>query len=139
MIPATPHPRIRNFLLPFTLMICWTLLSATSCKDEIGKVAGTVSFKGVPCQPGQPDFNVPPCSGPYPNYEVIIYHASAPEQPVLTIKSGSDGNYHADLPAGDYRIYTQNGIRATDRTEHKFTIKPAETITLNLTVFTGIL
>jgi hypothetical protein len=105
----------------------------------MGKVSGAVQFRGLPCQAGQPDHNVPPCSGTYPNYDVKIYVDGQMDKAVFSVKTGQDGSYVADLPVGNYVIRTQNGPMEKHQSENKFTIKAGETSVLNLTVSTGIL
>ena len=38
---------------------------------KLGVLEGTVHFSGMACPPDRS--KTPPCDGPYPNYEVIIY------------------------------------------------------------------
>lgn len=130
---------MKKFLVLPLALLFWIVLSAHGCRPEMGKLAGKVEYRGVPCQPGQPDFNVPPCSGSYPNYEVQIFHVSKLDEPVLKIKTGPDGLFQVDLPAGDFIIYTQNGPFEKNKKENKFSIKPKESTTIQLMVNTGIL
>gem|GEM_PF-2216685 len=125
-----------------SLALClpvWMILTAQSCKDSFGSISGKVSFKGVPCQAGQPDFHVPPCSGPYPQYEIQIFTVTQTETPVLTLKSGLDGQFQADLPAGEYVIFTQNGPFEKHKKQNFFVVVPKQTSTVNLLINTGIL
>jgi hypothetical protein len=130
---------MKNFLLSCSLAFLWTVFIAAGCKLEMGKLSGKVQFRGVPCQVGQPDYNVPPCSGYYPNYEVQVYLDGQMDKPVLTVKSAEDGGYIADLPVGDYIIRTQNGPQIKNQKENKFKISAGETTELDLMISTGIL
>jgi hypothetical protein len=130
---------MKNTLLALILSILWVTLMAAGCKEQMGKLSGSVQFRGLPCQPGQPDHNVPPCSGYYPNYEVHVFVEGQMDKAVLTVKSGEDGSYFADLPAGNYVIRTQNGPMEKHQAENKFKITAGETTVLNLTISTGIL
>lgn len=123
-------------IIPFFVLV---LLLAAGCKDEVGKVAGTVTFQGVNCQEGQPDFKVPPCTGAYPKYEIKVFKAGETENPVLTTMTGDDGSYSIDLPAGDYVIFTQNGPKESNKQENAFKVEKEKTTSLPLRVHTGIL
>jgi hypothetical protein len=130
---------MKNVFLACTFAFLWTVLVSAGCKHEMGKLSGKVQYRGLPCQVGQPDYNVPPCSGFYPNYEVQVYLEGQMDKPVLTVKSAEDGGYFADLPVGAYVIRTQNGPQAKHQSENKFKITAGETTEVNLTVSTSIL
>jgi hypothetical protein len=68
-------------------------------------IFGTVYYSGIPCRPL--NMKIPPCDGPYPNYEVIIYDQSGMEI-VDRIFTDDDGNYSFTLPAGIYTIYSRS-------------------------------
>jgi hypothetical protein len=102
-----------------------------------GKVSGVVSFQGLNCQPGQPDFNIPPCSGPYPNYKIEVYREDGTNL-ALTAMTDPKGNYGIELPTGKYVIYTQNGPMEKNREKHAFAIEKGKTSNLDLKVSTGI-
>ena len=102
-----------------------------------GKVTGTVHFSGLNCQPGQPDFNVPPCTGAYPNYKIEVYKADG-KTLALTAMTSALGAYRIDLPDGEYVIYTQNGPMEDNRKEHAFHIQRGNIVNLDLQVSTGI-
>jgi hypothetical protein len=103
-----------------------------------GRVSGTVQFHGLNCQPGQPDFNVPPCTGPYPNYKVEIYKGDG-KTLATTAMTDPQGSYRIDLPDGEYVIYTQSGPMESNRKEHRFNVQGGHILNLNLDVSTGIL
>ena len=102
-------------------------LSLTACRLDVGKVAGVVTFSGLPCQPGQPDFNVPPCTGPYPNLKLEIFAAAQPDLLVLTAMTDAKGNFDIELPVGEYIIYTQKGISADNKVANQFKIEKDKT------------
>jgi hypothetical protein len=102
------------------------------------KVAGVVTFSGLGCQPGQPDFNVPPCTGPYPNYKVEIYEASDEKHLKTTAMTDGRGNYSVELPKGEYVIFTQNGPKDDNLKRNAFSVSDKGTVNLNLNVSTGI-
>jgi hypothetical protein len=105
---------------------------------NVGKVTGSVNFSGLNCQPEQPDFNVPPCSGPYPNYKIEVYLENGTSL-ALTAMTNSKGQYSIELPSGDYVIYTQNGPMEKNRESHPVHIQKGSTVALDLRVSTGIL
>jgi hypothetical protein len=47
---------------------------------------GNVRSRGKPCPPAV-SFKVPPCSGPYPNYEITIYADNDKTKPHVTAKT----------------------------------------------------
>ena len=58
---------------------------------------------------------------------------------MLKIKTGPDGLFQVDLPAGDFIIYTQNGPLEKNKKENRFSIKTKESTNVQLMVNTGIL
>ena len=102
---------------------------------DLGTIAGTVSFIGVPCPPDE--IVGPPCNGRYPDYEVEVYRR---ERPTLAARTMSDatGHYEVELRAGDYLIFTRNGIRETDLARHEVTVVAGEVTTLDLVIDIGI-
>lgn len=119
----------------------FVMLAATfvACRYDTGTVSGTVRFSGLPCQPGQPDFNVPPCTGPYPNFKLEIYSTLKPETVATTVMTDRNGHYSIELPVGEYIIYTQKGIQPENKIENRFTIEKDKTTSLELSISTGIL
>lgn len=113
---------------------------AESPKGPPGRLAGTVHFIGTPCAPKEISGKapqVPPCDGPYPGYEIIIY-ARDGRRVMATTRSDAEGAYGVDLPPGTYVIYTQRGLRAGDRETHRTEIRSEALTTLNLVIDTGI-
>lgn len=69
---------------------------------ENGTLQGMVSYIGKPCPPTQ--LTVPPCSGPYPNYDIIIFDSDEITEISSTI-SDENGNYKISLMPNDYVVY----------------------------------
>ena len=67
-----------------------------------GRVAGRVTFAGLPCGPAV-ETRTPPCSGPYAGFEIVI-HEVATGSEALRVVTGEDGRYQAVLPAGRFEI-----------------------------------
>jgi len=99
-----------------------------------GLIEGTVTFVGVPCGPGMPS-RVPPCNGPYPNYEIVVYRADG-----VTIEtrasSDKNGNYRISLIPGNYIIYTPSG--PVMKKTNTLSIVSGKTTKLNLVIDVGI-
>ena len=98
---------------------------------------GTVNFKGKPCAPNSPSFRVPPCSGPYPGYEIEIY---TDEKNIITkAKTDVNGNFKLLLKPGKYLIYTRSGISKSNLKTTYFAIeKGKQTILPAIIVDTGL-
>jgi hypothetical protein len=75
-------------------------------------VKGVVHFLGLECPPNIPT-RTPPCSGPYPNYEVTAYSDNC-NTVVGTTKSDSAGEYYLALRSGNYTISTQTGLNPSE-------------------------
>jgi hypothetical protein len=125
--------------IAFSLSLVLLCLGISACGEEQGTLKGTVAFRGLPCQPGQPDFRVPPCSGPYPSYEVSIFSPDDLESPLVTTMTDSRGTYELKLPVGEYLIMTQNGPQPDIRKENRFNILKDEVTALSLEINSGIL
>lgn len=98
---------------------------------------GSVRYRGEPCPPGSLLFRVPPCSGPYPNYEIII-HGQDGKTIVSKLKTDLNGNYKGLLSPGTYVIYTRADIVPSNLKSIRFTIEPAKITKLStLVVDTG--
>jgi hypothetical protein len=119
----------------FVLDVAW---GGRGCnRPDTGRVTGVVNFSGLNCQPGQPDFNIPPCTGPYPNYKVEVYESDG-KSLKTTVMTDLKGNYRVELPSGAYVIYTQNGPMENNRKEYKFNVRSGGAVSLDLNVSTGI-
>jgi hypothetical protein len=98
-----------------------------------------VFFKGAKCNPESSFFKVPPCSGPYPNYEFYIYAANNTDLKKTLISNGKtniDGNYRVWLEPNKYVIQTE--LDKLSSTPHSFTINKGESVTVDITIDTGI-
>ena len=107
--------------------------------QEKGILVGTVGFVGLPCPPeeiGGRKPLVPPCDGPYPNYEIAVYRTDG-KTVVTKIASNVDGTYEIYLNSGNYSIYTPSGLQDRIKT-HQVTIVSGMTTKLDLVVDTGI-
>lgn len=98
-----------------------------------GTLTGSVSFAGTPCRDPGP----PPCDGPYPNYEVVVFGADG-KTVAGKAKTGADGKFTLDLPAGKYVIVTPAGPTANDQKRTEVTVSRDAMATVSLTVDTGV-
>ena len=71
-------------------------------QNSTGILEGTVHFIGTNCFSEQQ--NIPPCSGPYPNYEIVIY-ASDGNTIVKKTTTNENGTYQINLDFDTYVIY----------------------------------
>jgi len=71
-------------------------------QNSTGILEGTVHFIGTRCSSEQQ--NIPPCSGPYPNYEIIVY-ASDGNTIVKKTTTDENGTYQINLDFDTYVIY----------------------------------
>ncbi len=102
---------------------------------NLGVLLGDVHFIGVPCPLIYPPR--PPCDGPYPDYEVIVFHADATTEAGRT-RSDSAGVYRLALPAAGYVILTARGIDPSIRRRNEARVTAGDTTRLDLVVDTGI-
>jgi len=132
---------VRRLVTGASLLALLTLVAAcgggatTPTAQGMGIVQGTVWFVGAPCPPEVS--GGPPCDGPYPDYELRILRDSDESLAALHV-TDENGQYTAVLPSGRYLIRTQAGIAADTFEETRFTVIPGDTLTLQLTVDTGI-
>ena len=126
-----------RLVLAFALLACSSPAKPTNTPPggvaATGTLTGTVSFTGTPC----PEPKGPPCDGAYPNYEVVVY---AEDGTTVVTKTTTDasGKYTLSLPAGKYVIFTQAGLKETDRARSEITISRDALSTIDLRVDTGI-
>jgi hypothetical protein len=114
------------------------LNSNTNLSGHVWNLEGTVQYVGKPCPPNSKFFTVPPCSGPYPNYEVIIYDEDG-KRVISKIKTDSNGNFKAFLEPGSYLIHTRAGLSPSNIKATHFTIQPSKNTNLgSLFVDTGL-
>jgi hypothetical protein len=126
----------REHPLPAVLVVVVAVLVAVSfirapAAGGTGVLEGTVTFIGLPCR----DSNVPPCSGPYPDYEVGVY-AQDGRTYVASAIAGGDGRYSIRLEEGNYVVYSPSG--PVEVAKHAVSIAQGRTTILNLTMDTGI-
>jgi hypothetical protein len=95
-------------------------------------VTGIVHFMGTPCANPAPG-----CDGPMAGYEVRVL-AKDGKTLVASATTDAAGRYTVSVPAGDYTIFTQRGIRAEDLERHDLTVTSGATTTLDLTIDTGV-
>lgn len=117
-------------------------ISNVTATTNSWNLEGKVFFKGSPCNPSSPFFKVPPCTGPYPNYEVNIYSDNdsnnSKKTLIATTKTDADGNYRILLEPGQYVIYIKAGKFPYNIKANSFTIEEGKTTMLDLTIDTGI-
>jgi hypothetical protein len=108
--------------------------AATRVQDH-GVLEGTVTFIGVPCGPGV-ERRVPPCDGPYPDYEVIVYKADG-EAVAGRTRSDASARYSISLTGNtDYIVYVPAGIREQKKLSVR--VPAGGRITLDLQIDTGV-
>ena len=105
--------------------------------EQMGTIQGVVTFVGAPCAPNDPSRQTPPCSGPYQGYTVEVRN-SAGDRVMGSAGTDHEGRYLINVPRGQYVIRTQNGLTPETFEEHRVTVNGGDTITLDLTVDTGI-
>ena len=104
-------------------------------EKQVGVVEGTVYFVGKPCPPSEIG---PPCDGPYPNYEVIIYKTDGKSIATKTITT-DEGSFEAQLPVGDYIVYEISmDFNKVKETPIVFTIEPDKKKSLEISIDVGI-
>lgn len=117
-------------------------ISNVTATTNSWNLEGKVCFKGSPCNPSSTFFKVPPCTGPYPNYEVNIYsnnnNNNSNNTLIATTKTDADGNYRILLEPGKYVIYTKAGKFPANVNSNIFMIEEGKITTLDLMIDTGI-
>lgn len=105
---------------------------------SLGILEGGVRFRGKPCPPSIYT-TVPPCSGPYPNYEIAIYAEKILDRPYITTKTNILGKFRLALEDGNYVIYTRSGPFKSDLKATRFSIARNMKVTLpTLIIDTGM-
>ena len=117
--------------------------SNSSTLPKPWNLEGQVFFRGKPCNPNSDSYSVPPCSGPYPNYEIIIYQDNENNRNfnkniVLKTKTNMSGDYKAFLNPGNYVIYTKKGISPSSIMANEFSVEEGKNTRVDLTIDTGI-
>jgi hypothetical protein len=106
--------------------------------SDSGILQGTINFIGLEC----PSFNrqeIPPCSGPYPNFIIRVYAHDNEKEIVATTQTDSNGIYQIILKPGKYLIYSSLESSSTidigkANVYEYITIRKNETITKNYNI-----
>jgi hypothetical protein len=118
-------------LLAVSLAVC----SPTSASKQSGVLEGTVTFIGAPCGPGA-ERKTPPCDGPYPDYDVVVYNAAG-DTVVGRTTSNANARYEITLPGDvEYAVFVPSGVNT--RTKLSIVVPAGGRKTLDLQVDTGI-
>lgn len=113
---------------------CTGVTDATEASVK-GVLKGQVTFVGAECNAAAPNFKVPPCEGPYPRYEVVVFDKTG-RSVVAKTSSVQDGRYSIELRPGDYLVYRPSGI---DRRETlRVTVAAGKATALDLRIDTGV-
>jgi hypothetical protein len=110
---------------------------ASAKESEEGTITGTVFFSGVPCPADR--LRVPPCDGPYPDYEVVLYKSDGATA-VARMRTGAEGVYEVSVPPGTYVIYSQ-AIGFSGKMEeipNTVAVEAGKAIRFNFSIDTGI-
>lgn len=113
---------------------CIPLMNVDTAKGH-GLLTGTATFMGVPCPPD--GMKVPPCDGPYPDYEVIVYAVDGKTVVARTL-TDKNGRFRVELPEGDYVVYAIGFERRTLHIPNHIDIKAGKTVQLDINIDTGI-
>lgn len=108
-----------------------------SCPDTNGIISGTVYFRGIECHPL--NMKVPPCEGPYPDYEVVVYNQSGTTV-IDRAFTDENGQYSFSLPPTTYVIYSKS-IDANMNPiniPHTIQLNPGQNITFDINIDTGM-
>ena len=93
------------------------------------------NFVGKPCPPSRTG---PPCDGPYPNYEVVIYEKDE-KNIVNKIMTDDQGNFEVQLPVGNYLVFGKNlDFNKIIEIPIVFTIESEQTKSIEITINEGI-
>ena len=129
----------RNFaiLLMTSAIVVVAVLSLTLNQvGQKGTLEGTVNYEGLACPPN--NFKIPPCSGPYPNYEVVIYKNDN-QTIVAQTRSDAGGHYKIELDKGSYVIKVKsNQFNKAIETLTQVTIEPNKNTKFNINIISGI-
>jgi len=104
-------------------------------EKQVGVVEGVVYFVGKPCPPSRVG---PPCDGPYPNYEVVIYEIDG-KSIVNKINTNDEGTFEVQLPVGKYIVFEKSvDFNKVKETPIVFTIEPDKRKSLEISIDQGI-
>ena len=113
-------------------------LTPTDRNTQVGSgtVEGTVSFIGAPCNPNQGYNKVPPCDGPYPNYEVILYKEDRTTV-AGKVTTDQEGKFRLILDAGTY-YFLFNGSLDSKKRELLIVVKENSITRQDITIDNGV-
>ena len=104
-------------------------------ENQFGVIEGIVYFVGKPCPPNRVG---PPCDGPYPNYEVVIYEIDGKTVFHRTI-TDDKGNFELQLPIGDYLAFEIDfGFNQIEEIPIEFSIEPEKIKNIKISIDKGI-
>ena len=120
--------------------------SFTESKSDLWNLKGNVYFEGLNCNPKKTNITVPPCSGRYPNYEVMVASSKDCKTILSKTKSDQNGNYRMRLAPGNYVICPTSGNATTtprpfgleEPKPVHFVIKECTVTNIDLIIRTGI-
>jgi hypothetical protein len=112
------------------------LVQGNEGSSMISGIKGTVYFNGMDCPPTAAK-TVPPCSGPYPEYNLTIFGQDG-KTIITTVKTDRMGNYSVSLAPGHYIIYVQRGPLMSQMEPDNVIIKENEIMKKDLYIETGI-
>ena len=121
--------------------------SFTESKSDSSNLRGNIYFEGLNCNPNKTNITVPPCSGRYPNYEVLVSFSKDCKTILSKTKSDQNGSYRMRLPPGNYVICPKSGnappphpfgVEGAQPKPIHFIIKEGTVTNLDLVIRTGI-
>ena len=121
--------------------------SFTESKSDSSNLRGNIYFEGLNCNPKKTNITVPPCSGRYPNYEVLVSSSKDCKTILSKTKSNQNGSYRMRLPPGNYVICPKSGnappphpfgVEGAQPKPIQFIIKEGIVTNLDLVIRTGI-
>jgi F5/8 type C domain len=121
--------------------------SFTESKSDSSNLRGNIYFEGLNCNPKKTNITVPPCSGRYPNYEVLVSSSKDCKTILSKTKSDQNGSYRMRLPPGNYVICPKSGnaspphpfgVEGAQPKPIQFIIKEGIVTNLDLVIRTGI-
>jgi hypothetical protein len=99
-------------------------------------VKGTVYFIGSECPPTA-SIRVPPCSGPFPGYNVEVYDEDGTTL-VKRVMTDAMGKFTVSLEPGHYIIYTQAGPFPSHKLANEIVVNENQVVEKDLNIDTGI-
>lgn len=111
------------------LLAAWLTACGTTVSETTGTVTGTVVIS--PCRPVERAGD-PPCP---PSAGVRVHFDGGP-QSGATVLTDAAGTYLVSLTPGSYQVWAEGGIIKPRPVT--VTVAPRQTVTLNLTVDSGI-